>query len=245
MAPSGTLFTRSLADALEDPDFFAAGGLMPARLDPGAPRSRVVVATGGNACGKTFFAKVLDARLARRRKLEGIGGEGEFFHIGMSLRASAGGCIGPKTFVYGDETSYSTGATSARVVRSLIENSRRRESRHVVALDEPEIGLADEYAMALADRIAAYAARLPPLCDALVVASHCRPFVARLLDLRPHCVRFGPGTTREWIASEPAPASQEDLEALADRNIETFRAIHRVLQGRKAQREAGGPGRCM
>jgi len=230
------LLALALDAMLEDAELFGADGILPATLERGDPASGLVVMTGPNACGKSFGCRYLAQTLAGLRKeLEGVA-KGEFFHIGMRLRTSGNGIFGPKSFVYGDESEDSTGAVSLKAVKGMLRNSRERTSRHVIALDEPEVGLADEYALALGEKIRAFALDLSPLCDALVVVSHSRPFVGKLMDLKPHLVRFGSGTTAEWLSATPAAVSIEDLDSLSERNLKTFRAISRLMRARAEAR---------
>jgi hypothetical protein len=232
--PAATVLEEALGLLIEDSELFGANGLLPCRLEPGAPGSRVVLATGPNACGKSFVCRFLNMAVAGVREERGLTAKGEFFHIGMRMRTSGNGILGPKTFVYGDEGDQSTGATSLRAVNGMLRQSPGRDSDHVIALDEPDVGLSDEYAMAMGDKLRAFAAALPARCDALVVVSHSRAMVSRLMELRPHRLRFGPLSTEEWLASPPRPASVEELDGLADRNLETWRAITALMKARRA-----------
>lgn len=232
------LIEASLAEMLDDDEFWGEGGLMPARLEPGAPGGRVVLATGPNACGKSFACRFLGMTIASvREETEGVK-RGEFFHIGMRMRTSGTGLMSAKSFVYGREEDDSTGATSLRAVNGVLRQSSQRDGRHVIALDEPEIGLSDEFAIALAEKIRGFADAMPALCDALIVVSHNRAFVGHLMALQPHCLRFGPLSTQEWLARPAVPAAIEELDGLADRNRETFRAIGRILSERKTAKGA-------
>lgn len=230
----GTLIEDSLSEMLGDRELWGEGGLMPARLESGDPACRLVLATGPNACGKSFACRFLAVAIAGlREEREGIK-RGEFFHIGMRMRTSGNGIMGPKSFVYGREEDDSTGATSLRAVNGVMAQSPKREGRHVIALDEPEVGLSDEFAVALAEKIRAFAADLPPLCDALIVVSHSRAFVGHLMPTNPHRLRFGPLSTEEWLSRPPVPATVEELDGLAERNRATSRAITRILNERRA-----------
>lgn len=226
-----TYLSRALERTIDDVEFWGENGLFPARLEYGAKDSRIVIMSGPNACGKSFACRYLASAIAAERPKKA--GQGEFFHIGMRLRTSGSGQIGPKTFVYGDESEYSTGAVSMIALEGMLTNSKARTSRHVIALDEPDIGLSDEYALALGTKIAGFARDLPDMCDALVIVSHSRPLISKLMPLKPHCLRFGALDTTTWLASPPQEATPEELETLASRNLNGFRAVSKLISERR------------
>ena len=232
-----TLLTAAIADMLEDTEVWGPEGLMPMSFEPGAADTRVVIASGPNACGKSLACRYLGMVIADQREERERVTEGEFFHIGMRLRTSGNGVFDPKSFVYGDEAEDSTGSISVHAVDGMIRHSGGRDGRHVIALDEPEVGLADPYAMALGEKIRRFAVDLPPLCDALIIVSHNRAFISHLMGLNPHCLRFGPLTTRKWLEMPPVAASVDELDGLKDRNRETWRAFARIMDARLAKKQ--------
>ena len=122
---------------------------------------------------------------------------------------------------------------SACLFNKIISRNADQDSRHVIALDEPEIGLSDEYTLALGRKIEQFSHCLSPLCDALMIVSHSRYLVTQLLPIQPHFIRFGDISTFEWLAKDPVAASLEDLDALLKANKETFVKINKILQNRK------------
>lgn len=229
-----TYLVRALEQTIDDTEFWGDDGLFPARLERGAADTRIVVVSGPNACGKSFACRYLASAIAAERPETSE--RGEFFHIGMRLRTSGSGQIGPKTFVYGDESEYSTGAVSMIALNGMLKNSKTRTSQHVIALDEPDIGLSDEYALALGSKIAGFANELPNNCDALIIVSHSRPLISKLMPLKPHCLRFGTLDTAAWLSSPPREATLEELDTLASRNLTGFRAVSKLIAERRRDR---------
>ena len=96
-----------------------------------AGSGKLIVVTGENASGKSFFRRIVRS-LCSRAKTECI-------HISMEGRAGDGMSFGGlRPFVYGDENQQSTGENSAGAVLGGIRTCRAREEAHVMVWDEPE-----------------------------------------------------------------------------------------------------------
>lgn len=223
------LLRAAIDSVLRRDDLWGPDGLMPARFEPGNAATKLLVITGQNASGKSLIAKIISARIAATRKTTKGSPEGVTYNIGMALRTMGGGISG-KTFVYGDESDQSTGSTSVRAVNGAISNTKRSTNPVVVIFDEPEIGLSDEYALAMAEKIAAFEAELPPICDGLMVVTHNRAIVRRLLASDPHRLRLGTHTTSEWLDQPITAASVAEIDALQDQNHRTWLAIRKLMR---------------
>ncbi len=96
----------------------------------------LVVVTGENAGGKSFFRRVASsiARLPENKM--------EVIPISMEGRRQVAYnvCL---AFVYGDEEHDATGVNSIRTVLTGISTCQGRETDHVVIWDEPDIGLSE------------------------------------------------------------------------------------------------------
>jgi energy-coupling factor transporter ATP-binding protein EcfA2 len=194
-----------------------------AHLEAGAPDSRVLVITGGNASGKSFFAKVAEA-LTRQTY------ETEFMRVGMERR-TAGGFA--SAFMFGDESWQSTGQISVNAVMGGLSTCRKREKNHVLCLDEPDIGLSEEYQAAMGETLARFAEDLPEKTRGLIVVTHSRHLLRPLLRLQPIHLRVGePMTLEEYVNRPMTPRPVEDLETLGERAVEIFRVINDLMSGR-------------
>lgn len=225
---------RLIAKAMSDTEFFGPDGPCPARHEPGRPGSRVLVITGENAGGKSFFAKYLRAVLAGDKETFG---RIEIMDGGMHRRTRSGV---ERAFMFGDEDAESTGNISLKFVLTGIRTCRKRTTPHVLSLDEPDVGLSESYARALGELLTAFGGELPEHTRALIVITHSRTIVEHLMAIEPHLVRVGPDrrSTRDWLAQGPERRSIEDLENLHIVAVERMRAIQKVIDRRKAERQA-------
>lgn len=195
---------------------------------------RVLVITGENAAGKSFLFKALSAEFNAL----------DILPVTLSIRERTGGGTFEMSrmrqmFIYGDEADQSTGATSARVVKSGFHNAGREDRPGVLMLDEPEMGLSDGYARALGELIG-QKARTPEAdggmndaCHGVVVVSHNRPLVDGLiqgLGGTPAFVNMNaePLTLNDWLLKTER-RSIADLEKLNTLAGERRKATHAIL----------------
>ena len=222
----GDQIARALDETCDDAEFFGPDGPCPLLHEPGNPR--LVLITGENASGKSFFGKVLRAYPPhdgdRKNEIEWMG-------LSMSKRTESGAI---RAFMFGDEGRDSTGNISLRTIQSGFSTCRSRETIHILQLDEPDIGLSESYAAGLGDYIAQFAADMPDLTEALIVVTHSRHIARRLLPLNPTCIRIGDlRPTAEWLVSDVIPKTIEDVLALKETAHQRTRAIQSILNGRK------------
>ncbi len=222
-----------LNDAIErtlaEEDYFGADGPVPAWAEFGHPKCALV--TGENASGKSFLTRGVAEKLrAAHPKMEVI-------PITMNGRSRSGI---ERLAIWGDESRQSTGRLSVRAVLGALGTCRARAHDHVLVLDEPDIGLAESYAGALGDYLAAFVEDMPVHTRGLVVVTHSRPLVRGLLSVEPTSVRVGddPRPLARWLDEGPVPRSIEDIEALGERASATMSGIGRV---RNARLDAKGP----
>lgn len=223
-----------IAEAMDDADFFGSDGPCPARHEPAGAGSRVLVVTGDNASGKSFFCKYLRAILNADRQ---TWGRIEIMDGGMHRRTRAGI---ERAFMYGDEERESTGDLSLCFVLTGLRTCRGRETAHILSLDEPDVGLSEGYQMALGDLLHGFAKDLPQHTTGLIIVTHSRPIIERLAPLAPHFVRVGEDarTTAEWLSDGPTPRSIEELQSLHGQSFRRMQAIQAILDARRAQRRA-------
>lgn len=241
------LLRTVLETTAQDTDLFHGdASVLPVRLEQGAAESLFVLVTGDNATGKSLFAKVLGANLARKAETAFGRERIAVYNLGMGLRTAHGMA---RSFVYGGyEGDSSTGAMSLRAVEGGLRQchpERPRREPCILILDEPDIGLSDAYATALGDLVADETVTLDPQVLAIVVVSHNRLFLNRLKERltargsAPHHVACGPGHPglQGWLDGNcemPVP-SVADLLSIGDRNREGARRVEKILEPRWAR----------
>jgi hypothetical protein len=201
-----------------------------AHLTAGDTDAKVLIMTGPNASGKSFAVRVLAGWLN--------GGKGntktEPLQVSMRYRTMSGMhrafMFGP----FGDEQD-STGSVSLGAVNGGFRTAKGRDTPCWLFLDEPDTGLSEEFAPAMGEYIAQQANEgLGPNCGGLVVVTHSRALVQAMLDtltVSPHFVHVDdePLSIADWL-SKPRRRSVEELLALPQKSITTFRAINVLLK---------------
>jgi predicted ATPase len=198
------------------PDLLFALGLEPSDFGD----SKLIVVTGDNATGKSMLRRIYSTFLKKNHKIETI-------HLSQQARATGGV---ERAFVYGDETSESTGYITIGTFITGFRTSRGRENEHILLWDEPEIGLGEEAQLGAVNYIIDQLKDWPSKLRGVVVMTHSRIFVRALKDVE-GC-RFVNlhgkfKTADEWLDRKIVPA---DLEEVRTRGIETWRKVSAILK---------------
>ncbi len=156
--------------------------------------------TGQNACGKSLVRKMLSTYYHDDKI--------EYLHISQEGRSCSSGL--QRAMIYGDEGEDSTGYNSVKMTLKALTSSKNRTQRHAIFLDEPDIGLSDEYAVSLGMRIAEYCSNPNPLLEGFWVVTHNKKLIQPVA--KPHHLRLGDcKTLKEWMEESIIPADLEDL----------------------------------
>lgn len=239
-----------LIDALrsvrDDQEIFGSDGLLPMALEEGSPDSRFVIVTGDNATGKSLYVEYVATRIERFAKQAGLAPDGRVGRYLLSMGFRASGGYGRAMIMGGQEANNSTGAMSIQTVvgglnQVRLEQGRKREFPCLLVLDEPDLGLSDAYATALGDYIVEKTRDIDPLCLGIVVVSHNRAMlgrlVGRLADMGedPHHAAMGPGHPglQAWLAGGSAPKSITELLEVRNRNRSVHSKVSAILETRK------------
>ena len=189
-----------------------------------AGKSNLLILTGENAEGKSFFTKLFQEYCETREKVNCA-------RIGMELRTSHGLL---KVFVYRSELEFSTGHNSIESLVNGIKSFRNWQNPHYIVFDEPTIGLSEGYQIAMGQYLAEFSGNLPKNIKGLVIVTHSRYLIKPLLPLDPHHIRFGDSRKlEEWVNSKPEAKSIKELLELPGKGIDTFRKICRIIDKRK------------
>jgi hypothetical protein len=195
-------------------------------FEPGPKKTKLLVVTGSNATGKSFFGRLVAAYCktpkAMNNKIECI-------RVGMEIRATEGF---HRAFVLqGMESEESTGVNSVHMLRGALRTAKSREHDNILVIDEPDIGLSEAYSVAMGEYIAKEMDDLSPLTKLVVLITHSRHIVEALLPFKPAHLRFGDlMTLEEWVEFGPPPKSVEDLLNLPNQSREIWRRILKAIR---------------
>ena len=236
----------SFADHLQnatDSALMGADAPFSAHLSSGL--SRLCVVTGGNATGKSLYVRILQSRTGSQNILP----------ISISIRERTGSGLHEmagmrRAMMFGDESEQSTGATSISTVQQGFSNlkSHAKEREALLILDEPELGLSEDYAAAMG----AWLARETLACAnpqelGVVVVTHSRVLVRALANelasvgQTPHFVCMdAPQSLHQWL-DNPVVRSVDELLDLPRVGHERRRAVASILNAKKATPQAAQP----
>ena len=226
-------FAGVLQSMLNDTSFWThPSNPFTARLEIN-PESNVFVVVGDNACGKSFF---VDTARTVARNLNP-----EVSTVSISIRERTGSGTDPmaamrRAMMFGDEQEQSTGAISAGMIQKGFNNlqSRLEEGKKsVLVLDEPELGLSENFHAAVGSLIAQLASQTDPQSGAAVIVSHSRRLVTALMqtaNVPVSAVVMGEHQgLAQWLEdSEDKPI--EELLALKERNRDKHRQLDNIFK---------------
>lgn len=197
---------------------------------------RLTVITGDNASGKSLLFRVIAAYAQQDKVLP----------VTVSIRERTGSGLSDisgmrRMFMFGDEESSSTGATSVRVVQTGFRSAKKEGGRAILMLDEPELGLSESYARVLGEYIG-HVVRKPfgddvmdETCGGVVVVSHSRPLVQGLIEgLRasPTFINMGGAQDlNDWLTTAQR-YNLTDLEKLGASASASRRLIQEIMNAK-------------
>jgi hypothetical protein len=189
-------------------------------------KSRLLVVTGDNATGKSFFGRLVSAYC---KVPKGMNSKVECLRVGMEIRASEG--LHRAFVLQGMENEESTGVNSVHMLAGVLRNAKNREHDNIVIADEPDIGLSESYSVAMGEYIAQCLYDLSKYTKLVIIISHSRHLVEALLPFDPHHLRFGDDMNLlDWIENGPPPKSIEDLLELPNLSRDIWRKVIRKLE---------------
>lgn len=195
------------------------GGIaLPGNIIQGSRGTKLIVVLGDNASGKSFWRRLAQAMCATcTPKIEPM-------RVSMEDRSADSRLYGPaRALIYGTEEWESTGQISASTVLAGFNTARNRMGRHVLILDEPDLGCSEGVALGIGREIAIQVPKLKRETVAVAVISHSRLLLRELAPLKPHVV---------WLGENPGSAFQDwlDLPVVAVDPAEVAKTAHATLR---------------
>jgi predicted ATPase len=183
----------------------------------------VCIITGENASGKSLV----------RRAIQQACRASTIWMINASMEKRGGeppedGAVAKK-LLYGNELEESTGYCSARAFQKLLYTAATADRDNVVFLDEPDIGLADEYSAGMGVELNRFIQRTPGNTKGVFVVSHSRYLLAHLETMQPFHLHLGPESIslHDWLRRKIEP---KKLEILIQKGKENWQKIGAFLK---------------
>lgn len=216
---------KTLVDLVLDLEYFCEqeDGTTPIPFHLVRGKSPLVVVTGDNAGGKSFFRRITQGICAKASKRTEC--------MTISMEGRTGGYM--KSLVYGDEGFESTGVCSSNTILKGILTCRERKDHHVIFWDEPDFGLSDSWAAGVGVALREFAESPPAKTVAAFVVSHSKALLSELIPVEPTYIHLGvapseaPQSLQEWFEQ---PIIPRDITTLKQVSRDRFRAIQRILK---------------
>ena len=151
-------------------------------VNPKVTHSNLAVVVGNNSSGKSVLRRQMQEECNRH--------DFETLDLSMELRSHEDSEF--RGEYYGNEEVLSTGVISISSVLRLISTSRNEKRKHVIMLDEPDVGLSDEVAAGVGVELANYLTKPSSNLVGALLITHRRAMLDVLLDLAPSVVFIGP-----------------------------------------------------
>lgn len=194
-----------------------------ATFHPGSENSPALVVAGANASGKSYMVRLIASWLRAKAspKIEPI-------QVSMRYRAGLNVQGMQRLMMFGNEDDSSTGYNSVGAIFGAIRTSEGRDTPHYVLFDEPDIGLAEEYAIPAGEHMGNFAVTESDHRGGVALISHSKPLVRAFmkgLGHQPHFLYMdGTTTLDEWL-NTTAVRSIADLLSLRERANERWKRI--------------------
>ncbi len=165
----------------------------------------ILLITGSNASGKSFLRRFVSAILHQD--------DIECIQLSQEGRGQEGLA---RAFMYGDESWQSTGCISAKTFKGAFVTSRKREKKHVLLWDEPEIGMGEELQLGVALQVKKEMENIPSNLLGIIFMTHSRIFVREFMKMENS--KFfnlnGYNSSNDWLNREILPVDLECFDAI-------------------------------
>ena len=185
-------------------------------------KSKVLFVAGNNASGKSLVGKIIET----------IAADDKIPKRSCSMRNRTSGMFGQR-LVFGDESDNSTGQNSVNAVVKGLKSTIETEGSLLI-LDEPDLGLAENYTAALGEYIASQINEHNEKIGLIVIVSHSKIlFNCALETLKcPYSSVFVGDkniTFDDWLKSPLSKSSIDELLDLNRKSRETWKRIQTFL----------------
>lgn len=188
--------------------------------------SKILFVVGSNASGKSLVGRIVEL----------VASEEELPKRSCSMRNRTSGEFGQR-LVFGSEDDSSTGENSVHASVIGLKSTVESKNSAVLVLDEPDLGLADEYSAALGQHIAKTVNENHETLGLIVVITHSHKLIdAAISALSVPFSKMHVGDANvsfdEWRARPFKAATIEELMNLKHKSRETWGRVQMLLNAK-------------
>lgn len=185
--------------------------------------SKILFVVGSNASGKSLVGRIVEL----------VSSEAGFPKRSCSMRNRTSGEFGQR-LVFGSEDDSSTGENSVHASIIGLKSTVDSAKTAVLVLDEPDLGLADEYSAALGQHIAQTVNEHHEKLGLIVVITHSHPLIdAAINALTVPFSKMHVGDANisfdEWRSRPFQAATIEELMNLKHKSRDTWCRVQKLL----------------
>jgi energy-coupling factor transporter ATP-binding protein EcfA2 len=190
---------------------------------------RVLVITGENASGKSFFRRLYAHFISKLTH-----GDESIEVMTLSMEARSEGGI-RRVFLYGgSEEDEATGALTLKNLRSGWATSRDRDTPHIIIWDEPELGLSEESQISAARFIQQQCNDWPKNLLGVIFMTHSRIIVQEVMKTEGSAFLNLGGryaTAESWLNRQIVPRDIEEI--IKDNRTNGFAVSHLIAERKR------------
>lgn len=188
--------------------------------------SKILFVVGSNASGKSLVGRIVEL----------VASEEELPKRSCSMRNRTSGEFGQR-LVFGSEDDSSTGENSVHASIIGLKSTVESKKSAVLVLDEPDLGLADEYSAALGQHIAKTVNEHHETLALIVVITHSHKLInAAISELTVPFSKVHVGDASvsfdDWLARPFKAATIEELMELKKKSHDTWGRVQKLLDGK-------------
>lgn len=183
-------------------------------------KNTVFLVTGSNASGKSLLRRVVSGRAKKKNILS----------IALSNEKRVTSDIS-RAFIYGSEEDQSTGEITCHSIMGTIRSSKGYEN-HILIIDEPEIGLAEEAQLGLANFLVESFSEPIETRKAIFIFSHSRVIMSTLSKIEHTFINLDGlyDTVEKWANRKIVAVSPSDV---LDKSHKTYATVQKMINKHK------------
>lgn len=186
--------------------------------------NRLTILTGSNGSGKSFVRKLMNSKMSKKFPNENI--RKLVSEISMQKRTDVNNSlIGTGFgFMFFDDPRFPTSISTFNLINKLLcACFSKKENKSYIIIDEPEIGMADESQLGIAQYLKENLPKILENSLGIMVITHSKVIVRELRECGDFYYIDKDMTVDEWLNREIKPT---DLERLREKSVDLMNRLN-------------------